>query len=205
MPSVTLINYGMGNIPAFINIYHRLNITVEVASCPAQLLRSKKIIMPGVGSFDWAMTRLNDSGLREALDEMVMKQQIPVLGICVGMQMMAKGSEEGCLQGLGWIEAKVKRFDQAAFTSQTHLPHMGWNDVMPVRDNPLFASITAPMFYFLHSYYFVPGHASQTLATTQYGDEFTSAMSNGNVYGVQFHPEKSHNWGIQLLKNFAEM
>jgi glutamine amidotransferase len=202
---VTIVNYGLGNIQAFHNIYTSFNIDVNIAYKPGELLKSEKIILPGVGAFDWAMTRLNSSGLRETLDELVLNKQIPVLGICVGMQMMTKGSEEGTLPGLGWIDAEVKRFDEASFTQKTHLPHMGWNDVTPVKNSKLFTGITAPRFYFLHSYFFVPGHASQTLATTQYGNEFTSAASSGRIYGVQFHPEKSHHWGIQLLKNFAEL
>jgi len=202
---VTIVNYGLGNVHAFRHIYTRINQSVTIASTSEELSRASKIILPGVGAFDWAMARLKDSGLRDTLDDLVLKQRIPVLGICVGMQMMAKGSEEGVLPGLGWIDAKVKRFDVAAFSGKTHLPHMGWNDVVPVRVNPLFAGIAAPRFYFLHSYYFVPGEISQTLATTDYGGEFTSAMSCGNIFGVQFHPEKSHEWGVQLLKNFAEM
>jgi len=202
---ITLVNYGLGNIQAFHNIYTRLNLPVNIASTPDELLRSEKIILPGVGAFDWAMTLLNDSGLREALDELVLKRQVPVLGICVGMQIMARRSEEGVLPGLAWIDAEVRRFDETAFTQKTHLPHMGWNDVKVVCQSRLFSEIPEPRFYFLHSYYFVPGQASQTLATTQYGDEFTSAASNGHIFGVQFHPEKSHHWVIQLLQNFAEL
>lgn len=202
---ITLVNYGLGNLLAFHHIYTRLNIPVKIVSDPVELLQAKKIILPGVGAFDWAMTRLNDSGLRPALDEMVLKHHVPVLGICVGLQMMANRSDEGGLPGLGWIDAEVKRFDEAVFTQKTHLPHMGWNDVSPNKDCKLFAGMTTPLFYFLHSYYFMPGDESQVLATTHYGIDFTSAASHGHIYGVQFHPEKSHDWGIQLLKNFADL
>lgn len=200
---ITLINYGLGNIQAFHHIYTHLNIPVSVASKPADLLHAERIILPGVGSFDWAMNRLNETGMRENLDELVLGKKIPVLGICVGMQMMAKCSEEGELNGLGWFNARIQRFDEKLFTESTHLPHMGWNDVNPVADHFLFEGLIDPRFYFLHSYYFVPGHPSQKLATTHYGCEFTSAAGNGHILGVQFHPEKSHKWGIQLLKNFA--
>jgi imidazole glycerol-phosphate synthase subunit HisH len=202
---VTLVKYGLGNIQAFHNIYSRLNLKVEIATTPKELLRARKIILPGVGAFDWAMTCLNESGLRQTLDDLVLKKQVPVLGICVGMQMMAKRSEEGFLPGLSWIDADVKRFDEVSYTHATHLPHMGWNDVMPVHNNGLFAGIMEPRFYFLHSYYFSPVNISQILARTDYGGQFPSAVSNGHIYGVQFHPEKSHEWGIQLLKNFAEL
>ena len=202
---LTIANYGLGNIEAFCNIYNRLNLPVVVASTPEELLCATKIILPGVGAFDWALTCLNRSGMREVLDELVLNRNVPVLGICVGMQMMSKGSEEGVLPGLGWIDAEVKRFDEAVFVQKTHLPHMGWNDVTPVGDSRLFAGMKSPRFYFLHSYYFVPSLASQTLATTNYGGEFSSAVSNGHIFGVQFHPEKSHDCGVQLLKNFAEL
>lgn len=200
---VTIVNYGLGNIQAFNNIYSRLNFPSEIAATPQALSQAKKLILPGVGSFDWAMSRLNDSGLRDILNEQVLINHVPILGVCVGMQMMAYTSEEGKLPGLGWINATVKRFDEASFIQKTHLPHMGWNDVVPVQDHPLFNNIKDPKYYFLHSYYFIPGQASQTLATSNYGINFASAVVAGHIIGVQFHPEKSHDWGVQLLKNFA--
>jgi len=202
---IALVNYGLGNIQAFHHIYTRLNLPVVIASTPDELRGADKIILPGVGAFDWAMKRLNDSGLRTVLDELVLEKRVPVLGICVGMQMMAKRSEEGALPGLGWLDAHVRRFDTARLPQKTHLPHMGWNDVVPALESPLFAGLSAPRFYFLHSYYFAPGQPSQTLATTHYGIDFTSAAADGHIYGVQFHPEKSHGWGIQLLNNFARL
>jgi glutamine amidotransferase len=201
---VTLLNYGLGNIQAFYHIYERLNVEVRIASTPDELSGAERILLPGVGAFDWAMTRLNQSGLRDVLDDLVVCRKVPILGICVGMQMMAKFSEEGGMPGLGWIDAEVRRFEVKTFAQKTHLPHMGWNDVVPVKDNPLFAGMTEPRFYFLHSYYFSPSDISETGATTYYGSQFTSAVSSGHMHGVQFHPEKSHGWGIQLLKNFAE-
>lgn len=203
---ITLVDYGLGNIQAFANIYKRLNIPVTVADTVDELAKATKIILPGVGAFDWAMTRLNESGLRECLDDLVMEQKRPVLGICVGMQMMAGKSDEGELEGLGWIDAEVKKFDETAFTQKTHLPHMGWNDVIPQRIGCLFRGLEDnPRFYFLHSYYFLPKKLEETLAVTDYNGQFTSAVRSGNIFGVQFHPEKSHQWGIQLLKNFAEL
>jgi len=203
---ITLVNYGLGNIQAFANIYKRLNIPVRNATNADDLIDAEKIILPGVGAFDWAMTRLCESGMRERLDELVVDKGCPVLGVCVGMQMMAKSSDEGVLDGLGWIDAEVKKFDEAAFTQKTHLPHMGWNDAMPRTTDCLFRGLEDDArFYFLHSYYFVPSRERDVLADTDYNGPYTSSVRYGNVFGVQFHPEKSHQWGIQLLKNFAEL
>lgn len=202
---IALVDYGLGNLQAFANIYRRLGIEAWVAGTSADLRRASKIILPGVGAFDWAMTRLNESGLRDVLDEEVLGAKKPVLGICVGMQMMASGSEEGVLPGLGWVNATVVKFDTGLLKSKTHLPHMGWNDAIPVHTDTLFSGIESPRYYFLHSYYVQPVNPESTLATSSYGLTFTSAMRSGNVYGTQFHPEKSHHWGIRLLKNFAEL
>lgn len=204
MPGVTLVNYGLGNIQAFAHIYQRLNIPVEIAETSSQLEKAEKLILPGVGAFDWAMKRLNDSGLREQLDHMVLHKQVPILGVCVGMQMMAHRSEEGVLPGLGWIDADVVRFDPAN-TGDIPLPHMGWNDVQPLSIDNLFLGIEAPCYYFLHSYCIVPSRPDNILATAHYGCDFTAAVCNNHIFGTQFHPEKSHQWGINLLKNFAEL
>jgi glutamine amidotransferase len=204
MPGVTLVNYGLGNIQAFAHIYQRLNIPVEVAATPEQLARAERIILPGVGAFDWAMTRLNNSGLRDILDMLVLGRRVPVLGVCVGMQMMAHRSEEGTLPGLGWIDADVVRFNPAQI-GDTPLPHMGWNDVRPAATDSLFRGIEAPRYYFLHSYFIVPRQPADVLATARYGGDFTAAVRKGHVFGTQFHPEKSHEWGIALLRNFAEL
>ncbi len=204
MARMTLVNYGLGNIQAFANIYRRLNIAIEVATTLEQLARAEKLILPGVGAFDWAMTRLNQSGLRDKLDELVLQQRVPVLGVCVGMQMMAHRSEEGELPGLGWIDAEVARFDLAQI-KYSPLPHMGWNDVQPVVADSLFRGIEAPRYYFLHSYFIVPRQSNDVLATACYGSDFTAAIRSGHVFGTQFHPEKSHQWGIDLLRNFADI
>lgn len=203
---ITLVDYGLGNIQAFTNIYKRLNIPVTVANTVDKLANAKRIILPGVGAFDWAMTRLNESGLRECLDDLVLTQKYPVLGICVGMQMMSCKSDEGDLKGLGWIDAEVKKFDESTFTQKTHLPHMGWNDVIPRSTDCLFRGLdNNSQFYFLHSYYFLPKKIEETLAVADYNGEFCSAVQSKNIFGVQFHPEKSHQWGMQLLKNFSEL
>ena len=203
---ISIIDYGLGNINAFANIFKNLNIEVDISSTPRQLHGVKKIVLPGVGSFDWAMTLLNKSGMREYLDELVIEKKIPVIGVCVGMQIMAENSEEGIMEGLGWFRGKVKKFDFTKSTNALQVPHMGWNHVKPSKNHPLFKGILAEdFFYFLHSYYVVTEEKSVSIASTNYGLDFTSVTQKENIYGVQFHPEKSHFSGINLLKNFAEM
>ena len=203
---ISIVDYGVGNIQAIENIYKRLNIPVRRARTAEELAEAERVILPGVGSFDWAMGRLNKSGMRAALDDVVLSKGRLLLGICVGMQMIARRSDEGSLEGLGWIDAEVRKFDAAAPSQRAHLPHMGWNDVEPRCPGCLFKDIGATgRFYFLHSYYFAPKEQSTILGVTDYGGSFASCVHSGNIYGVQFHPEKSHQWGIQLLKNFAEM
>lgn len=203
---ITIVDYGLGNVLAFVNVYKRLNIQVKVAKTESDLVGAAKLILPGVGAFDHAMQRLEQSGMRQAIDQLVMQQGIPVLGICVGMQMLANSSDEGTLPGLGWIAGKVKKFDVATLPHHTHLPHMGWNDVSPVVGGGLFAGLEQDArFYFLHSYYFDCHQPHATLAFSDYGIQFSSAVNHKNVFGVQFHPEKSHHFGSQLLKNFAEL
>jgi len=203
---IVLVNYGLGNIRAFENIYKRLNIPVRVASNADELAGAEKIILPGVGAFDGAMSMLQASGMRECLDDLVLNKMRPVLGICVGMQIMARRSDEGNMPGLGWIKADVRKLnDTSSYHKNFLLPHMGWNDAHPVNNTTLFRGLDTPCFYFLHSYYFAPEGDGCVLAKTDYNGYFASAVQSRNIFGVQFHPEKSHNWGLQLLKNFAEM
>lgn len=204
MASVTLVSYGLGNIQAFAHIYHRLGISVEIADTADRLARAERIILPGVGAFDWAMARLLRSGLRETLDDLVLNRGVPVLGVCVGMQMMAQRSEEGVLAGLGWIEGDVVRFREET-VKETGLPHMGWNDLSLSSSGGLFRDIVSPRYYFLHSYFVAPRNPEHVLATAFYGGEFAAAIGHRNIFGTQFHPEKSHAWGIELLRNFAEV
>jgi glutamine amidotransferase len=151
------------------------------------------------------MDKLNKSGMRERVDELVLSEKKKVLGICVGMQMMASGSDEGSLAGLNWINGRVKKLTSLYNGQDFYLPHMGWNEVMPACDNPLLSTTENGNFYFLHSYYFETQNAENILATSDYHVSFPSAVYNDNIYGVQFHPEKSHYWGVQLLKNFANL
>jgi glutamine amidotransferase len=203
---ITIINYGLGNVQAFANLYKRLNIPAAIATTATDCKRATKLILPGVGAFDHAMELLDASGMRPAVDELVLKQGIPVLGVCVGMQILARSSEEGKLAGLGWIDGRVRRFDRTRLAQPPRLPHMGWNDVVPKPGANLFAGLEQDSrFYFLHSYYFECASKDNVLATSEYGVAFGSAVRFDNIYGVQFHPEKSHGYGVRLLKNFAEL
>lgn len=203
---IGIIDYGSGNISAIKNIYEVLKIETLVVSKPKDLANVEKIILPGVGSFDQAMNSLNRSGIREELDNCVRQNRMPVLGICVGMQIMANGSEEGKENGLGWIDAQVKRFDDALIPHKPKTPHMGWNSLRSLADNLLLSGVEDDLgFYFVHSYYFSCYDENDEIAKSKYGLEFTCAVNKENVYGVQFHPEKSHANGIKLFENFAKI
>jgi glutamine amidotransferase len=203
---IGIVNYGSGNIQAIANIYSRLNIPTKIITEPSELHEADKLILPGVGAFDETMKQLIGSGLKEELDKLVLHEKKPILGICVGMQIMAESSEEGTLDGLGWIKGRVKKFDISWFKQKPYLPHMGWNTIIPKTGHPIFSNLDAEQgFYFVHSYYFECADDSNILATSDYGIEFSSAVYNNNIYGMQFHPEKSHTNGIQLLENFAKL
>ncbi|TGE75711.1 imidazole glycerol phosphate synthase subunit HisH [Pseudoalteromonas sp. KS88] len=205
---ICIVDYGLGNIKAFANLYNKLNIDFMFAKTPSDLSKATKIILPGVGAFDHAMDKLNNSGLRETLDDLVLNKEVPVIGICVGMQMMADGSDEGIAQGLGWIPGRVKRFkrDSLAIESEFPLPHMGWNNLILQGEHALTKDFDQDkLFYFLHSYYFEAKHNSHVLATADYGFEYACIVGHKNIHGIQCHPEKSHHNGVTLLKNFASL
>lgn len=200
---IGIISYGVGNVQAFLNIYQKLHIPAIEVKTVRELDSCEKLILPGVGAFDHAMNLFNASGMAESVNELVLNKKTPVLGVCVGMQMMANSSDEGMQPGLSWIDAKVKKFDESKISFKTHLPHMGWNDIVIVKNSGLFSGLTSPKYYFLHSYYFDCNEPDDAIAVTEYGINFVSAANHDNVYGVQFHPEKSHRFGIKLLENFA--
>lgn len=203
---IAIIDYGVGNIKAFANIYKKIGVDVVVAKRSQDLIGATKLILPGVGHFDYAMKRFADSGMMETANDIVLNKKIPVLGICVGMQMLANYSEEGILPGLSWIDAKVRKFDASKLQHATRLPHMGWNNVNSINGNTLFKNMGCDArFYFLHSYYFECNNDADIAAVSQYGIEFTCTVNSENIFGVQFHPEKSHHFGIQLLMNFANI
>lgn len=203
---IRIVDYGVGNIQAFMTVFKRLGIDAQRAAVPADLAGATRLVLPGVGHFDHAMQMLNDSGLRPALEAMVLGQAVPVMGVCVGMQMLAAGSDEGSLPGLNWVPGRVKAFASNPLSAGLPMPHMGWNDVHPAAGSPLFAAgfDDVPQFYFLHSFYFDAQDKVDVAATAHYGMDFDAVVSRGHIHGVQCHPEKSHHWGTQLLKNFAE-
>jgi len=196
---IGILDYGLGNIRAFANIYKNLNMGYTFITKKDDFNKVTKIILPGVGAFDYAMSKLNSSGLREKLDEYVLEKKIPIIGICVGLQMLANSSEEGRLEGLGYIPAKVKKFN-----INLPLPHMGWNDIKNIKENRLLENLKDAKFYFLHSYYFETDE-KYVLAKAEYEIEFDCIVNKDNIYGIQCHPEKSHHFGINLLKNFGEL
>lgn len=203
---IAILHYGLGNIKAFANIYHEANIPFRVAESAEDLNGVSKIILPGVGSFDHAMRQFRGSGMAERTTELVLGDQIPVLGVCVGMQMLARSSEEGSEGGLGWIPGVVRKIRFSNTNARNLLPHMGWNTIDPEEGEPLLAGLDlAAGFYFLHSYRFECDDEANAIAHADYGSRFACVVRNKNVYGVQCHPEKSHHNGVRLLRNFAEL
>lgn len=200
---IAIVDYGMGNVGSIKNMLKRVGATTTVTSDPQTLAAATKVILPGVGAFDNAMSRINGSGLRAVLDHKALVERVPVLGICLGMQLLTRGSEEGTAKGLGWIPADTRRFPAR---EGLKVPHMGWNACRAATPSRLTQGLEdEPRFYFVHSYYVAADRPEHSILKTTYGLEFDSAVQQGNVYGAQFHPEKSHRYGMRLLQNFAEM
>lgn len=204
---ICVVDYGVGNIQAFLNLFKRLGVEARRANTPDALAGAVRLVLPGVGHFDHAMERLNSSGMRPRLEELVLGVQVPVVGICVGMQMLAQGSDEGELPGLNWVPGRVRSFANQPQSAGLPMPHMGWNELQPRAHSKLFSKgfDEEPQFYFLHSYYFDVEDKRDVAATANYGLDFDAVVSRGHIHGVQCHPEKSHHWGEQLLKNFVEL
>lgn len=203
---IHVVDYGLGNTQAFVNMYKRLGIEAVRAASGAELRGASKLILPGVGAFDHAMELLDASGMCQPLEWLVREDKVPVLGICVGMQLLAGSSDEGVSAGLGWVDGRVRSFAGNPASVALPMPHMGWNDVIPAAGSPLFKGLEEDArFYFLHSFYFECSDPASVAARADYGFQFHCAVQNGNVFGVQFHPEKSHHWGAALLKNFADL
>lgn len=200
-PRVAIVDYGMGNLHSVKRKLDRIGVHPQLTSDPDEVLRADKLLLPGVGHFGKAMEHLVTMGLAPALHEAVVVRKTPILGICLGMQLFARHSEEGDAEGLGWIDADVVRF--AIDDRRLKVPHMGWNSVSVARSNPLLEGVTeGTEFYFVHAYHLVCRDNRDVLSETVYGYPFTSVVQQGSVYGVQFHPEKSHDAGEILLRRF---
>lgn len=200
--TIAIIDYGMGNLFSIEKRLKRMGVETIDASKAEDVLRADKLILPGVGHFAKAMEQLEKLGLIDVLNEEVLQNKKPILGICLGMQLFANYSEEGNARGLEWINAEVKRF-QINDSKKYKIPHTGWNEVIPQKSSPLFENCVAPMeFYFVHSYYFNCAEEQDVLALSNHEKNFVCAVQKSNIFGVQFHPEKSHEIGNTLLKNF---
>ena len=202
---IGIIDYGLGNISAISNIYNKLKIKNLIIKSKKDFEISEKLILPGVGAFDSAMNLLDKSDLILEIKNQIFKQKKIILGICVGMQIFANKSEEGISSGLNFFDAEVKKINNSE-QKNLRLPHMGWNSISFVKDDLLFKNIdNNEYFYFCHSYYFDCQHKDNILAKTKYGQYFSSVVKNKNIYGIQFHPEKSHDCGVKILDNFAKL
>ena len=201
---ITIIDYKTGNLGSIQNILKRIGEDSVVTYDYDEIAHATKLILPGVGAFDTGMRNLTRLNLIDILNKKVIEEKIPVLGICLGMQLLSKGSEEGSLPGLGWIDASTVRFEFEDST-EYKIPHMGWNFIRQHKTGRLFDNMYPDSrFYFVHSYFFSANDPEDVLTSTTYEIEFTSAIERGNILGVQFHPEKSHKFGMKLLKNFVD-
>lgn len=202
---ITIIDYGLGNLGSMLNMFKKVGADAIISADPKVIAKADKLILLGVGSFDAGMERLKGKGLIPVLQKRVLEEKIPILGVCLGMQLFCKRSEEGQLFGLGWLDAETVRFNFEGENVNLKIPHMGWNQLTVRQSHPLFSGLEDNnRFYFVHSYHVVCAYSDNILATTSYGIDFTSAIIKDNIMGVQFHPEKSHKFGMHLLKNFAE-
>lgn len=203
---LVIVDYGLGNLGSILNMLKRIGANAVFSSDAGQIEKADKIIFSGVGSFDHGITQLEKLCLLEVLNRKALVEKIPILGICLGLQLFAKKSEEGKMPGLGWIDSDVIKFRHSEKGSFLKVPYMGWNSVVLKKESRLFRGLESESrFYFLHSYHLSCANCSDTLVTSNYGYEFIAGIERENILGVQFHPEKSHRFGMQLLKNFVEL
>ena len=202
---IAIINYGLGNLSSILNMHKRLGIDAVISADFEVLEKASGLILPGVGHFKKGMDNLKSSGMEPFLNKLVLENKKPVLGICLGAQLMTKHSEEADVEGLGWVDANTIRFQQHKMSS-LRVPHMGWGDIKILVNNPLLSNLPDdPSFYHVHSYHFNFTEPAEVIATTVYGYEFASAFHKNNIYGTQFHPEKSHIYGMKVLENFNNL
>ena len=202
---IAIINYGLGNLSSIQNMCKRLGIDAVITNDEEILNKASKLILPGVGHFKKGMENLHSSGLKTLLDKMVLEDKKPILGICLGAQLMTKHSEEGDVDGLGWVDAVTVKFDENKINNHK-IPHMGWTDIMTVDENPLWKNLPdEPRFYFVHTYHFLFQEQDEISAMADYSYPFACAFHKRNIYGTQIHPEKSHKFGMKVLENFSKL
>lgn len=203
---ICIIDYGAGNLGSISNMLRKLGKPNIITSDLNEIEKAEKLILPGVGHFDYGMQKLIDSKLIDILNFKVKEDKVPFLGICLGAQLMTKHSEEGKLPGLCWFDAEVKRFAFSPGNTSLRIPHMGWNYVDIKKETPLTKDLPQePRYYFVHSYYIKANNPSDIMLTTKYGYDFVSALSYENIFAVQFHPEKSHKYGLKIFQNFLDL
>lgn len=201
---ITIVDYDAGNLKSIVNMLRVLGLKSETSGSAAGIASASRLILPGVGHFDFGMGELEKRGLVEALGKRVIEDGVPILGICLGAQLLTRGSEEGNRPGLGWIDASTRRFDKARLADHLRIPHMGWADTWAERPSPLDSAVAAgTRFYYVHSYHIVCEAPESSILAAAHGYAFTAGVQRGNILGVQFHPEKSHRFGMQILKAFA--
>lgn len=202
---IAIIDYGMGNLGSILNMFKKIGANAIITSDPDKIYKADKILLPGVGAFDTAMNKINNSDILPILNEKALVTKIPILGICLGMQLLTNSSEEGVLSGLGWINGQTLSF-KGKLENNFKIPHMGWNMVNFQKKHKILEGYEGDVrFYFVHSYYVEVHHNENSLMKTQYGINFDSAIVKDNIFGAQFHPEKSHKFGFQLFKNFVKL
>jgi glutamine amidotransferase len=201
---ITIVDYGVGNLMSIQNMLGKLGFPSRTSSDPGEVTTADKIILPGVGAFAHGMDRLRTMGFEEPLRERVIDDGVPILGICLGMQLFSRRSDEGNVAGLGWLDAEAVSFDKSRLQPHHRVPHMGWSEIDVTRPSRLFDEAPERRFYFVHSYHVDCNDDSDVVAWSTHGYPFAAAVERNNIVGVQFHPEKSHRYGMTLLRNFAE-
>jgi imidazole glycerol-phosphate synthase subunit HisH len=202
---ITIIDYNTGNLGSIKNMLKRLGITSQITNDKAAIENAEKLILPGVGHFDYGMQQLNNSGLIPLLNKKVLVDKTPILGICLGVQLLTESSEEGTEKGLGWVKGKTVAFDKTQLATNQKIPNMGWTDVANYNQSKLFENMHEdPRFYFVHSFHLALENKNDALVTANYGYEFVAGIEHDNILGVQFHPEKSHKYGMKFLENFEK-
>lgn len=202
---LVILDYGIGNVSSIHNILKKVGVDSIISGDKEVVATASKIIFPGMGAFDNCMVRFNESGLRDTVQKKALDEKTPVLGICVGLQMFMETSEEGNQKGLGWVSGATVKFKGDKMSTPLKIPNMGWLEVAPCKPSKLMENMQAPRFYFAHSFHVVPSDSQDALMEAMYGYKFVTAIEKENLIGVQFHPEKSHRFGMQLLKNFATL